>query len=127
MRPIGAGGVTSRKKIDAAIHMAKAGAATLKRIRGAVRDPRASVIDMTRASPPASSAPAGGPNSRAAAIVNVSDRDRLMGNPGIRIVAHPVRKVISARRYHAGGNGSETSRIAENTRTVPPMTMTAPR
>jgi hypothetical protein len=82
---------------------------------------------MTRASPPASSAPAGGPNSSAAAIVKVSDRDRLMGNPGIRMVAHPVTSVSSARTNSIIGNGSASSRITENASTAPPAAMIVTR
>ena len=123
----GAGGVTSQKNSEAALHIARAAAAMLKRTRVAVRDSRASPIDITRPSAPASNAPAAGPNRSAAAIVNVSDSDRLIGNPGMRTVAHPVIRVSSASTSHMRRERRGDKFRRRDASTTPPLAMTAAR
>jgi hypothetical protein len=127
IRLIGAGGVTSQKKSDAAAHIETAGAAMLKSRRVGVRMCRGRRIDITSPSAPDSSAPAAGPNRSAAAMVKVSDTDTLIGVPGMRAVAHPVISVSSASTIHVGGTGPIASWSADHAITIVPDVMTMAR
>src|SRR3989442_3714179 len=83
----------SRKNAWAAAHIAKAGAVPLNSTRRAGMGRRARRIEMTRLSIATVTIPAAGPNSRAAAIVKLSEIEKLTGVPGNRSVADPLSTV----------------------------------
>jgi hypothetical protein len=60
---------------------------------------------MTRLSTATDTAPAAGPKSRAAVIVNVSEIEKLTGTVGNRSVALPLTSVRPIRIYHGSGTG----------------------
>ena len=74
-----------------------AGAAMLNRTGDAVRRELANQKDSTSPSKAAVIAPAAGPKSTAAAMLNVSEIEKLISIEGIRSMTQPVLTVRPAR------------------------------
>ncbi len=81
--------------------------------------------DITSASITTITVPAAGPNSSAAAIVNVSEIEKLTGTARIRNVDQPVTSVKATSMNHNGPTGCDiNSRIDTNSTPDPAVTMT---
>ena len=88
------------KKTVAATHMGTVSVDMLKSTRETVRSSFAMRDDRTRPSSPAVIAPAAGPNMSAAAMLNVSEIEKLMGIAGMRSVAQLLPIVSATRISH---------------------------
>src|SRR2546422_9738603 len=90
------------KKRCAASHMASAVAVALNTTRAHIRDlfVWTFLSDITSASSTTVTVPAAGPKRSAAAIVNVSENEKLTGTARIRNVDHPVTSVRSTSTTH---------------------------
>jgi len=64
---------------------------------------------ITRLSIATVTVPAAGPKSSAAAIVKLSEMEKLTEVPGMRSVADPLRTVSAASTYHRSSTGSIAS------------------
>ena len=92
---------------------------SIERLVLAMRD------DSTRPSSAAVMAPADGPNSSAAAMLKVSEIEKLIGIAGMRSVAQPLATVRATRMSHSGPTGFLTRSATEYTQTAAPNRMTA--
>src|SRR5262249_38726337 len=68
--------------------------------------------------------PAAGPNSSAAAMVKVSEIEKLTGTTGMRNVAAPLVMVKAARIIHATPGGAVTRWYTDIPSTTPPSNVT---
>ena len=93
------------KKTCAATQSATVTAAMLNSTRSTERLLLSIRADSTRPSRAAVIAPADGPNSSVAAILNVSEIEKLMGMLGMRSVAHPLATVSPTRINHSSATG----------------------
>ena len=117
------------KNSCAAIHMVRAGTVTLNRTRtgAGCRPPVARRSDITSASTATVTAPAAGPKSRAAAIVNVSEMEKLAGIARSRSVAQPDTPVNATSITHCGAIGLTERSISDQASTKLPARITAAR
>ena len=95
-----------RKNTWAAIHIATGGAVALNTTRRAGMGRRASRIEMTRQSMATVTVPAAGPNSIAAAMVKLSEMEKLTGVPGSRSVADPLSAVRARSTNQRSSTGA---------------------
>src|SRR3954470_15023198 len=100
----------SAKKGFAATHIDSAGTVALNRTLDQERCSGRRRAEMARLSSATVIVPAAGPNSKAAAIVKVSEIEKLTGTTGIRRVAAPLVTVKAAKMNHATPGGASRSR-----------------
>ena len=110
----------SRTNTSAAIHVARAGTAVLKHIRSTVRRLFFIFDESTRPSSAAVIAPADGPTSKAATMLNVSEMEKLTCMAGMRSVAHPLAAVSTSRMIHSAGIGRDNTSETEYARRIAP-------
>src|SRR5436190_18347506 len=115
------------KKRRAASHIASASDVTLKATRAGVGVEILSRHELTKPSSATSVAPAAGPNSNAAMIVNVSESEKLIGKPGRRTVANAEAVVNPASTSHNAPGGLAINSTADQNKTSEPDTITPPR
>ncbi len=83
---------------------------------------RASRMEMTRQSIATVTVPAAGPNSSAAAMVKLSEIEKLTGVPGSRSVADPLSAVRPSRTNQRSSIGAP-ARLQSEPRIVRPPTI----
>src|SRR4051812_30345958 len=98
----------SAKNVFAATHIDSAGTVALNSTRDHDRCSGRRRAEMARLSSATVMVPAAGPNSSAAAIVKVSEIEKLTGTTGIRSVAAPLVTVNAARMIQATPGGATT-------------------
>ena len=103
---------TAKNACDAT-QMATAGAARLNSTRRAVRAELCMRNDSIRPSRAAVTAPAAGPMSRAAAVLNVSEIEKLIGMSGTRSASQPAVTVSTRSTTSANDTGPPTICHAE--------------
>jgi hypothetical protein len=111
-----------RKNACAAIHIASGGAVALNTTRRAGMGRRASRLEMTRQSIATVTVPAAGPNSSAAAMVKLSEIEKLTGVPGSRSVADPLSAVRPSSTNQRSSIGAP-ARLQSDPRMMKPPTM----
>ena len=65
-------------------------------------------------------APADGPKSNAAAMLKVSEMEKLIGIAGMRSVAQPLATVSASRMSHSAGIGRDNTSETEYARRIAP-------
>src|SRR5688572_18579317 len=98
--------------------------ATLKAMRYDVLRVTENREETTSASRPAVIAPTEEPNRTVAAMLNVSEIEKLNSVVGIRSVSQALPTVNSARTSHAGCRGCVATRPIESARTAAPARTT---
>src|SRR5206468_6333131 len=98
-----------KKNVWADSHIASGKLVTLKATRCSQRLDLSRRSDMTSASHTTTTVPASGPNSNAAAIVNVSEIEKVIGALRIRNVDHAVTAVRATSTSQADPTGCRTS------------------
>src|SRR6266487_3723636 len=114
------------KKVWAASHMASGRAVTLNMTRVHMPDliVSGSRSDIASASNITLTVPAAGPNSRAAAIVNVSEIEKLIWTLRIRNGDHAVTIVSASRTNQDEPTGCRINSAIDKTRTRAPAAST---
>src|SRR5882762_4562676 len=109
--------------------MASAVAVALNTTRVHIRDLLKWTIrsDITSASSTTTTVPAAGPKSSAAAIVNVSEIEKLTWTVRIRSVDHPVTSVKATSTNHGDPTGWRINSPTETNRTTAPAAPTVQR
>jgi len=114
----------SAKKTCAASHVAIVGAAMLNRTRSQVRWLLENREVSTRPSSAAHTAPADGPNRSDAAILKMSEIEKLIGIAGMRSIAQPLTTVSAARISHSLPSGCRTRCAIDMAITAAPARIT---
>src|SRR5207249_9562229 len=118
---------TAAKNRRAEVHIATAGAVTLKARRAGVAFDILSRHDWMKPSSVTSSAPDAGPKSSADRIEKVSPSEKLAGNPGSRTMAPLETAASPARTSHSVPGGREIVSTADDNKTTVPAAITVPR
>src|SRR5262245_29069902 len=114
----------SAKNACAATHIEVAGTVALNSTLDQERCSGRRRAEMARLSSATVIVPAAGPNSSAAAIVKVSEIEKLTGTTGMRSVAAPLVTVKAARMNHATPGGVVTRCHTDIPSTTPPSNVT---